>query len=214
MRGAVAARLTVRLRPLSFLMREGVVEARLRGAAQRRQLRRDRELRRQFLGEVDGERQAHIAALPFRLHGQGLGGQVGIGRHVEAQLQADALVGRRHRGRDRLAAAEQRRGPARRRAVDRERVALGRQAVILQPQRHRRGGSRPHRHRRVIGEQIEPLDVLVRLRSGGRQRKGSEYEQDRDRGCFHRANSLEIKFSCVPPPTGPRRAGARLRETL
>src|SRR5437868_5499050 len=80
----------------------------------------------------------------------------GFLRDVETKLQRDLVVGRRHHRSDGLAVADQSRGPALRRAGDRQFEALGRQRVILQAQVDGRGCSGPHADGRIVGQQEQP----------------------------------------------------------
>ena len=153
-----------------------VLEVRFRAAAQRRKFRRHRKLCRQLLGKRHVYRQCRLAPLPFRFHGQGLRAETGIGRNIEAKLKCYVGVRRRHRGGDRLAAAQQRGGPAARHARDRELISLRRKAVILQAQRNVGRGARPHRDRRIVGHQIKPLDIARRLRRVRRRNDQSNGE--------------------------------------
>src|SRR5262249_2124019 len=139
------------------------LEARLGGAAQLRQLRRERELGRQIGRQRHRHRKRGIGRGAAGVDRQGGGAAGGVLGYVEAQLEGYAAVGRRERRRHRLAVADQRRGPARRNSSNRQREPLRRQAVILQLEIDRRGGSRPQRDRGVIGQQEQPFDVALGL---------------------------------------------------
>src|SRR5262249_56184722 len=93
------------------------------------------------------------------LDGKRLGADGGVGGHIEAQLQAGATICRGHGGGDRLTAAKQRRGPARRHAGHRHVEPLVRQVIVLQAERDGGRGTGANRDRRIIGQKIEPLDV-------------------------------------------------------
>ena len=97
-----------------------------------------------------------------------LGGDREVGRadrrilgHVEPQLERDAGVGGRQRRRDRLAAAHQGRRPARGTPGHRQREPLGRQRIVLQAQVDGRGGARPQRDGGIVGQEEQPLDVVL-----------------------------------------------------
>src|SRR6185503_12098857 len=87
-----------------------------------------------------------------------------------------AAIGRRHRRRHRLAAAQQRRGPAARHSGDGERQPLRRQLVVLQAQADGGGRAGTHRDRGIVGQQIEPLHLTGRFfgTNGGGQQGESE----------------------------------------
>ena len=143
------------------LDRELILEGRARVAAQLRQRRRQRQLGRQILHQRDGDRQRDGAGA--------LGGDGEIGRahrrilgDVEAKLERDAGVGRRQHRLDRLAAADDGRGPALRHARHRNLQALGRHGVVLQAQADRRGRAWADADGRIIGQQEQPFDVRLR----------------------------------------------------
>ena len=204
MAGASAAKLAIRLRPLSFLMVSVYSKFDFGLPRSDGSFEVHGQLGRQLLGERDVDRQLSLVALPFRLDGQGLRVQRGVRRHVEAKLQRDAGVRRRHRRRDRLSAAQQRRGPAARHARDRELVSLRPEPVILQAQRDVRRGARPDRDRRIVGHQVKTLDVARRLR--GMRIRGDQSDSESKGGEVkrsHREHSCNGRESRVAVPACP-----------
>ena len=110
----------------------------------------------------------------------------GIGRHVEAKLQATlaSVAG--------IAAATGWPPPS---SVAVQPLGTpvtdswyrsGAEPVVLQAQRNGRRRAGPHRDRRIIGHQVEALDVVRRL--GGVRRRGDQAEEKaRRRECSHAA---------------------------
>ncbi len=179
--GASAARLTKQLLAAVVLDGQRIFERRIGGAAQFGQLRLDRQLGGQFLGQRHVDRQRDLRGAALRGNGERVRADRRALGNVEPQIERDAVIGGRHGGGDRLAAAEQRGGPALRHAIDREREPLRRETVIAQLQTDGRGGAGLDRDRRIIGQQIKALDVGSRVGCECRNRKsekrGSECKQ-------------------------------------
>ncbi len=97
------------------LDRELIFEGRARVAAQLRQRRRQRQLGRQVLHQRDGDRQRDGVA-PLAVTVRLVVPIAASFGNVEAKLERDAGVGRRQHRLDRLAAADDGRGPALRHA--------------------------------------------------------------------------------------------------
>ncbi len=159
-------------------------EVRLRVAAQFGKLRVQGELGRQIGGEGHDNRQAGGERTTLRVDRQIGGADRRVLRHVEAKLERDAGIGRRQRRRDRLTAADQGHGPALRYARDRQQQPLGRQAVILQLEAHRRRRAGTERDGRIVGQKEQSLDVVLGLfgtrlpAEGGKSKEHSRKESD------------------------------------
>ena len=82
----------------------------------------------------------------------------------------------------RLAATEQRRGPALRHAAERKRHPLGRQLIILKPKIDRGRGARAHRDRRIVGQQEHALDRRLIGGPGRNGRRNGEKSKGKQNG--------------------------------
>ena len=162
--------------PLSFLMRELILEARFRGAAQFGKLRRQGQLCRQILGEryrdrqrppssrrrsrIDGERLRCPSAAFFGTSSRsssdtlelvaGIAAATGCPPPIKVAVQPDGTPET-----DKL-------------------KPLGRQVIIVQPQIDRGRLARPQRDRRIVAHQIQAFDVLGRAVVGLGNRRDSE----------------------------------------
>ena len=175
------------------------LEARLRCAAQFGKLRRQRQLGRQILGQRDCDRQLRLGRISGRRDRERLRADGCILRHVEPQFERNAGVGCRHRRRDRLAAAHQRRRPARGHAGDGQIYPLGRQTVVVQTQIDRRRFAWPHRDRRIVAHEIKALDVLGGVIGLGERRKQRRESGKRGDEAISHWCQLPCRISSVCP---------------
>ena len=92
----------------SAVIRDGhpELERGRRGAAQRREVGRKFELRRELLPDRDGDRQFEIASVTLGIDEKMVFAGSGTGRRLEPQLQLLFRIGRHDRRLDRLPAAE------------------------------------------------------------------------------------------------------------
>jgi len=160
-----------------------VLEARLGGAAQRRQLGLQVQARGQLVGQRHLEGQLGLdVARTVGAQQQRLGPAALARRHLDAQLQIDRLADVGHRRGDRLAAAEEfglpALGQARHRQIDRRR----RQTVIAQLELDRRGLAGGDADCRIVGDQEDPLDVG---RVGGAHGCGQRHAGQDQPGVLH-----------------------------
>ncbi len=180
---------------LVALVRDGelIFEARCRRAVERGQLRLDAELRRQILAGRDVDRQVGGHAASLGVDDEVLRPRGGAPRNIDAQIDGDVLVGRRHRRGDGRAAAQQHGVPALGRAIDAQGYPLGRQIVVLQLHLYGGGLADAGRDRGIVGREEKPLYVRrcsCRLIGGAHDGRREKREQYGEPECaMHRGES-------------------------